>query len=656
MCGIAGFIDLPGNDADRLATLSRMVAAIAHRGPDGHGVTLKGRCGLAHARLSIIDLATGQQPMSDAGETVWLTFNGEIFNYRELRDELVARGHVFRTTSDTEVIIHLYRQMGPSFVTRLNGDFAIGLWDVAEQTLILARDRMGVRPLHYTRSGGGIAFASEVKPLLEVPGVSAELDLFALDQIFTTWAPLAPRTMFRDVLELPPGHMLIATPDKTTISAYWTLDFPRATDALTDASEDALGEELLALLSDATSIRLRADVPVGSYLSGGLDSSITTALAVSLGQTNLRSFSVTFETPEFDESGFQQIMAEALGTHHVARAVSSADLGLALPQVIAHAERPILRTSPAPLMMLAETVRQNGIKVVLTGEGADEVFGGYDIFKEAKLRRFVGRQPGSRIRPLLLQRLYPYLPRMQGQNPAFLNAFFGGERDDQNDPLFSHLPRFRTTGRTKTFFSTEVKQALAGYDALAEMRDGLPAEFVHWHPLSQAQYLETTYLLPGYILSSQGDRMAMAYGVEGRFPFLDHRVVEFATRLPPSMKLRGLREKHILRTATKAILPPVINDRPKQPYRAPESDVFFGASARPEMASLFSQAQSRNDAVFEPKAVARLVQKAARSASLGFSDSAALVGIATTELWQKRFVQQNGLKLDTQAPLRAAAG
>jgi asparagine synthase (glutamine-hydrolysing) len=639
MCGIAGFFgDLDGGAVSRVL-LQRMSGELRHRGPDADGIHCGEGIGLAHRRLSIIDLAAGAQPMANDDETVWISFNGEIFNYVELRDELTARGARFRTNSDTEVIIRLYEEMGPDCVERLNGDFAFAIWDERRRQLTLARDRMGVRPLFYAWHRNTLYFASEVKALLQAPGIVAEADPVALDQIFALWFPLAPRTMFKGVLELPPAHMLIARADHVAVRRYWRLEFPDAADAADEKHNDAgIVEEVRALLTEATRIRLRSDVPVGSYLSGGLDSSLVAAMARGFVSDRLRTFSVRFDDAEFDETEFQMEMAAALGTDHSAILCRPADIGAIFPAVVRHAERPILRTAPAPLQLLARLVHDEGFKVVLTGEGADEVFGGYDIFKEAKLRRFCARQPRSAVRPLLFRRLYPYLPQMQAQSAAYLKAFFATDLDAVGDPLFSHLPRFRSTAGAKLFFSDGLKRTLAGYDALDDLRATLPADFSRWHPLSQAQYLETAYLLPGYILSSQGDRMAMAHSVEGRFPFLDHRVVEAAARIPPRLKLRGLTEKYVLRQAARELLPPRLAERPKQPYRAPDSASFFGASRPDYVARLLSGAAIADSGLFDRGAVEKLVKKGRDGRVNGFRDNAALTGILSTQLWREAFV------------------
>uniref|UniRef100_Q07U44 asparagine synthase (glutamine-hydrolyzing) n=1 Tax=Rhodopseudomonas palustris (strain BisA53) TaxID=316055 RepID=Q07U44_RHOP5 len=637
MCGIAGYFGYPVA-SPRHELLVRMAGTLVHRGPDAQGIHLDEGIGLAHTRLSIIDLAGGAQPMANVEGDIWVSFNGEIFNYVELREQLIARGHRFQSASDTEVILEAYRAYGPDCVKHFNGDFAFALWDSRKKRLMLARDRVGVRPLFYTRARDCLYFASEIKALLTVPDVGAEIDPIALDQTFTLWFPLAPRTIFKGIAELPPGHILLAEGDNVRVEPYWQLSFPDAEDLAAHDRRDPriLAEELEALLTDATRIRLRADVPVGAYLSGGLDSSIITAIMKRLAPDQLRTYSVAFEDADFDESAFQSVMATALQTEHHSVLCTEADIGRCFPDVVLHAERPLVRTGPAPLYMLAEFVRSQGLKVVLTGEGADEVFAGYDIFKEAKLRRFCAAQPASKRRTLLLQRLYPYLAQLKTQSQSYREAFFLASGDELSDPLFSHLPRIRMTLGAKAFYSAELRSALKGYDALAELRERLPQSFARWHPLSQAQYLETAYLLPGYILSSQGDRMAMAHGVEGRFPFLDPRVIDFASRLSPHQKLRVLREKHILREATRDLLPGGIADRPKQPYRAPDSRSFFGPASPDYVAGALSPAALSEVGLFDSVAAQKLVRKCSAGRFVSTRDNAALVGMLSTQLLAQR--------------------
>ncbi|MEN5082930.1 asparagine synthase (glutamine-hydrolyzing) [Bosea sp. TWI1241] len=633
MCGFGGYV---GAARDGAALLERMAAAIAHRGPDERGVFTGEGVGLGHVRLSIVGLGDGQQPMSDESGALTIAFNGEIFNYVELREQLKAKGRRFRTASDTEVILHLYDEMGDACLSQLNGDFAFALWDARRRRMLIARDRMGVRPLFYTRQGGTLYFASEVKALLQVPGVVARIDPVALDQIFTLWAPIAPRTAFVDIFELEPASLMIVENGEVSTRPYWSLDYPDAGAPSRWTSEAEAAEALRELLTDATRLRMRADVPVGAYLSGGLDSSITSALAARMVPGNLRTFSVTFDSAEHDESAFQLEMARALGTRHATVACGPGTIASVFPEVIRHTERPILRTAPAPLYALAGLVREQGLKVVLTGEGADEVFAGYDIFKESRVRRFCARQPGSRIRPHLFRKLYPYLPGLQQQSADYLASFFGASGHALDDPLYSHRPRLDGTAATKLFFSGDLRATLGGYDAAAEMASRLPEAFPRWHPLHQAQYLEARFLLPGYILSSQGDRMAMAHGIEGRFPFLDHRLVEFAASLPPEMKLKGLVEKHILREATADLLPETIARRTKQPYRAPDSASFVAPEAAYLRAAM-GEAEISAGGLFNPKTVGKLTEKCLRQPATGFRDNAAFVGILSTQLWLRAF-------------------
>ncbi|MBY5707577.1 asparagine synthase (glutamine-hydrolyzing) [Rhizobium leguminosarum] len=630
MCGVVGYL---GYVADGAGLLARMAAAIAHRGPDGEGISVFPQAGLAHRRLAIVDLGNGQQPMSSENGRFVISFNGEIFNHVELRRDLEAEGHRFRTSADTEVILHLFERYGERCLSLLNGDFAFAIWDSLRERMFLARDRMGVRPLFYTRHRGAVYFASEVKSLLRVPGLQATLDIKALDQILTLWAPIAPRTAFQNIFELEPATYAVIDRNGMTTTPYWKLEFPDHGDYPGGAAE----EELEDLLMDAVRLRLRADVQVGCYLSGGLDSSVIAAIASRLDAQPLRTFAIAFESREHDESYFQSTMVDHLQTRHVQTLMPSGDIAADFPDVVRHMERPVIRSAPAPLYALARLVRSNGIKAVLTGEGADEIFAGYDLFKEAKVRRFCARQPGSRFRPLLFRKLYPYLPNLRRQTPEYLSAFFMAGSANIGDPLFSHRPRFRSTASTKMFFSRDVKNALGGYDAAEEIVSLLPSDFRRWHPLNQAQYLETRFLLPGYILSSQGDRMAMAHGIEGRFPFLDHRLVEFAARLHPEHKLKGLDEKHVLRAVADKLLPKEISERRKQPYRAPDTEAFVGETKHEFVDAALGADSVRRSGIFDPVTVEKLHRKCAAGAPSGFRDNAAFVAILSTQLWQETF-------------------
>jgi len=627
-------VDLQGGAANP-ELLRQMVSTIRHRGPDETGLYTYHQAGLAHARLSIIDIATGRQPMCNEDQSLWIAFNGEIFNYIELRDELIAKGHRFATRSDTEVLLHLYEEEGERCTARLNGQWAFAIWDTRGEKLFLSRDRFGVRPLVYTQAPGVFLFASEIKALLACPDVELALDAQALDQIFTFWVTLPPRTAFRNIHQLPPGHSLVLEGGRIRISRYWHLEYPSQDGS--SRAEEALAEELLALLWDATNIRLRSDVPVGAYLSGGLDSTVITALTKKLVPDRLRTFSVSFGDGEFDESPYQEQASAFLQTEHSRVHCSTEDIARVFPEVVWHAEQPILRTAPAPLFLLSQLVQDSGFKVVLTGEGADEFLGGYDIFKEAKIRRFWARDPGSSMRPLLLQRLYPYLDGIRRQPPAYLQRFFSVTPADLASPFFSHLPRWNLTARLKRLLSEEVLAQTPPDAALTELQQSLPAGYAGWPPFNQAEYLEAACLLPGYILSSQGDRMAMAHGVEARYPFLDHRVVEFAAKLPPHLKLKVLDQKYLLKRAARGLIPESIRRRYKQPYRAPEGKCFVGPGSE-YLEELLSPDRIRRDGIFNPQAVHLLLRKFRTGRTAGTADNMAMAGVVSTEILLDQFM------------------
>ena len=643
MCGIVGTFNYSRPAAVDPAVLRAMLGAVRHRGPDQFGTYIfqdeQDGVGLGSARLSIIDLSGGQQPIGNEDGTLWIVFNGEIFNYIELRPDLERQGHRFQTDCDTEVIVHLYEQYGADCLNYLNGQFVFAIWDEKKRELFLARDRLGIRPLYYTLQNGAFVFGSEIKSLLNHPGVTAVFDPIALGQIFTFWSPLSPRSVFQDIHSLPPGHCLRVQAGQPFASQpYWRLNFPTETTAVGDVDEAA--QQLRDLLVDATQIRLRADVPVGAYLSGGLDSSTITAFVRHYTNNHLETFSIAFTDEAYDESGFQRQMAAHLGTHHNLITCSHEDIGRVFPDVIWHTEIPILRTSPAPLYLLSRLVRETNFKVVLTGEGADEFLGGYNIFKEAKIRRFWARQPESTARPSLLKKIYGYVGGLARENDAYLTKFFGQGLLELDRADYSHAIRWRNSGRTKRIFAESLQERLAGNEPLTGAEAiKLPDDFRRWTPLAQAQYLEITVFMAEYLLSSQGDRVGMAHSVEGRFPFLDHRVVEFCNQLPPQWKLRGLTEKYLLKRAARDLLPPEIWQRPKRPYRAPIHRSFFPERRPLDWVAELTTPDKLNAAgCFNPTAVTALLKKVERFGALGETDDMALAGLLSTQLVHDQFI------------------
>jgi asparagine synthase (glutamine-hydrolysing) len=650
MCGICGAVSLGGPLRIGPQIAERMIGALRHRGPDEFGAWRDEQVMLGHARLSIIDLAGGQQPMATGDGRYWITYNGEVYNYLELREELAARGRVFQTRSDTEVLLQAYAEWGEACVERFNGQFAFAIWDREARRLFLVRDRYGVRPLYLARAGDVLVFASEIKSLFAWPQCQRRLDPARIAEVLTYWVSVPPATVFAGVSQLPPGHVATCAggdpvaspppaplPDCLAVRRYWHPTFlpAREDTRFVDRQErSAMIREVRGVLEDAAVIRLRSDVPVGAYLSGGIDSSAIAALIQTTTDRKLKTFSVGFVDRDFDETPWQRAMANHLGTDHRTVMVDGQQIAAQLAEAVWHAESPLLRTAPVPLFALSRLVRDEGYKVVLTGEGADEVFAGYDIFREAKVRAFWARDPRSEARSLLLTRLYPYLAQSP---PQFLRRFYGQGLDRPREPFFSHRPRWSNGAMMTTFLAESALADLRSSAPEERLARTLPSAFAGWGTVARAQYLEMTTFLAGYLLSSQGDRMLMGNSVEGRFPFLDHRVADVAARLPASVKLPCLREKDLMRAAVADMLPPGIAARPKLPYRAPDLACFDSVAGRELIATWLAPAGVAAAGIWRPEQVASLRRKWQEGRLSAARETMALVGVVTTQILASQF-------------------
>ena len=587
MCGITGIFHFdPRARIDELL-LHRLNAAIAHRGPDDDGFYVNGPVGLANRRLSIIGLADGRQPIANEDGTVWTVYNGEIYNYPELRAALEAKGHRFRTSTDTEVIVHAYEEDGADFVERLNGMFAIALWDERRRRLLLYRDRLGEKPLYYTVARGRLVFASELKALLEDPSVGRAISPEALRAYLTFQYNPDRQTIFRDVVRLRPGTLLEASAAGVSERVYWEVPAEPGP----EWPEERYVEALRELLRDSVRRRLLSDVPLGAFLSGGVDSSSVAALMTELTNRPVQTFAVGFRVPgAYDESAHAEGVARHFGADHRTLVVGSMDVEQLLPRTVYHLDEPIADYAAIPTFLLSEFARRH-VKVVLTGEGADELFAGYPYYRFASLLRHYERLPGGARR--LLGALGPLTP------PKIAKALEAGGLD----PAAGYR-------RLKAVFRPhEIDRLLApALGATRNGHDGLELFRALFHrgerldPLNRYLLADLSTWLPEDLLMKV-DKMSMSVGLEARVPFLDHRLVELVAGMPSHLKW-GREPKHLLRRAAAGLVPDVVLHRPKHGFTLP-LDRWFRAECRPLAEDLLLGSRARARGFFDAAIVER---------------------------------------------------
>jgi len=612
MCGIAGFLSLEGRPADR-GLLAAMSASLTHRGPDGEGFFVDGPLGLAHRRLSILDLEGGSQPMSSPDGEARLSYNGEIYNFLELREELLRRGHPFRTKSDTEVILHLYEERGAACVEPLRGMFAFALWDPRARRLLLARDRIGIKPLYVFRSARTLAFASEIKALLLHPDVPRELDPMALSDFMTYQYIPAPRTAFAGIGKLPPAHVLVAEGGRIETRRYWSL--PSEVDR---RPSKTLHEEVRATLAEAVRIHLRSDVPVGALLSGGIDSGLVVALAAPQAAGPLRTFTIGFKDAAFSEGPYARMVAERYGTRHVEHLLEPHRIE-DLPALVAHFDEPFGDASAVPTSAIARVAAAE-VKVCLSGDGGDEAFAGYDAYPKARQLRAADLLPASLRRAVLgpFDRRVPEWVRGKG----LLRMLQEGPADRYAELMGGVDPWTRTWLLDPDFVRrTAAEHPFALFRRLHASLDA-PDE------VARLQRLDVETYLPDDILV-KADRTSMLHSLELRVPLLDHKVLELAFRLPTRMKLRGKRGKRILREIAADVLPPALLARGKQGFGLPLAAWLRGdllGMAR----DLFADPRTRTRGILAPAGLDRLLASHQRG---GRDLSADIWLVMVFELW-----------------------
>ena len=599
MCGICGVVSFQPNAPMDRSILLQMNASLRHRGPDDEGYYEDDQVSLAMRRLSIIDLQTGQQPISNESGDIWVVYNGEIYNFQKVRAALEQRGHIFKTQTDTEIIVHAYEEYGDECVTHFNGMFAIALWDARERRLFLARDRLGIKPLYYWSGADKLVFGSELKALIFHPDVPRQVDLAALDLFLTLEYIPAPRTIYEGVFKLLPGHLLVVEKGKLKVTQYWDVPYQPISQ-----SEAECGEILSGLIKESVRLRLISDVPLGAFLSGGIDSSTIVGYMSQSANEPVRTFSIGFEDDTYNELPYAEAVAKHFGTKHHVEVLKSDHTDLT-EQLVAHFDEPFADTSVFPTFLVSKLASRE-VKVVLSGDGGDELFAGYDTYLAEKLDRYYGRLPR-----LLRQQVLPKFARWLLPQPAkkgLINKVKRMVEGGAHDASLQHA-------RWMMFLNSSEKDSLYRSDLRATLYDHLTTDFFHdyfekancFDRLAQQQYVDVKTYLADDILTKV-DRMSMAVSIEARVPLLDYHIVEFALNLPAHMKLHRARTKSILRQAVKNMVPQSVLEKPKEGFSIPMKH-WLCTSLKPMMLDLLSKAALQKHGYFDHQVVAQWIQE-----------------------------------------------
>lgn len=646
MCGIAGAAWTSNSVPFDPAVLQRMTNAIAHRGPDDQGryqspADAGPGAALGHRRLSIIDLGGGHQPLSNEDGSIWIVFNGEIYNYQELQPALRKQGHVFRTSSDTETIVHLYEQYGPDCVRQLRGMFSFAIWDQNKRQLFLARDRLGKKPLVYRQEAHRLLFASELKALLQVPGVPRELDRTAVDSYLTYQYVPHPQTILNGYSKLPPAHWALFRDGELKLERYWQPAYSPPPKAGEFPSKDAARRQLRETLTTAVRLRMRSDVPIGAFLSGGIDSTIIAGLMQSLSTRPVKTFSIGFPVAAFDERSYAREAAQHLGTEHHEQVVEPSALQI-LPKLIWHYDEPFADSSAIPTMYLSEMTRRE-VTVSLSGDGGDELFGGYQRYQAVQVAGWTDRLP-SFVRGLLGAEIWQKFPASVRQNSKRrrLKRLLSAIALERRRRYLKWISIFDDERRA-SLYTPEFQASLGQFDP-AEFLFAAYQECPERDFVTQTTCADVLTYLPCDILTKV-DIASMAYSLEARAPFLDHQVVDLAARLPVEWKIQGRQGKQILIETFADLLPKRIQTRSKMGFGVP-LDHWFRNDLRPLLADVLLSSQSLGRGFFEPQQVRQLVDEHTRGT---WDHSYRLWSLLVLELWQQMFLDRSVPATDREA-------